>query len=188
MRKRASEVFPPLHEPQVIAKIVDNANDRYHVLLVARAHFSLDELVRYAEHLVQSQPSTISYSRHQSRNRAPTKSRSIYAIETEPESGEDANCNDASGESQDGDEAGLEAFVEALTKVVQRFGFKKKSNDRAAARKSSESLQAHPSTATTPATQNNSTFSCYGCNTPGVIKKNCIKCNADLSKNAMATP
>lgn len=188
MRKKASFCKPFVSEPQIIARIIDNAIDTYRRALASKQYESVSDLVLFAEYLVRSDPKPrfdSSSNQQKSRAQSYSRSRSVNAMETETEPTENEV---ETAEEEPSMENSAEAMIEALANVFSRWQSSNRPQ-RPANRTNTSPARVRAgqkNESQTPAER--SPFSCYGCGTPGVYQRDCMICQAkNQSKNDSAT-
>lgn len=183
MRQLAYQLRPPLEEDRIINKIVDNANDMYRTLLASRSYTSVALLNRHAEYLAQrTKPKkTVQKPVYKQLYRPKQNTKSVYAAEIQPNEEEnDIEVNEIAEDIEE--ELIPTAMVEAVEKIVKAAVAKSlRQNNNNKPSKSAKVMELTTENNTTPSTEVNSIvdateFACYGCNTPGILKRNCPKC------------
>lgn len=196
MRKKAAQCWPALEEPQIIARVVDNANEKYRALLAAKSYESVEALSRFAEYLVRDERPMMATDLKQLPRKPFARNRSVLAVETEAESAH--NESEAADEEPQAENSAA-AVVEALARVFTNWnGRRANNNDRGQSKpplaqtqnEQRQQQQLQPQQPQRPQQQSTS-VACWGCGAPGVYLANCIKCQQQLSstkpKNEEAT-
>lgn len=186
MRKKAFNIRPALSEEQVIRTVVDNANSTYKWLLASRQFESLDMLNRHLEYLAKMKVTQTEHKPYNKKDYKPYKARTVHATEVELD---------------DKSEGGGEPSVESLNMSMLVDAIEKATKTLASRQ---ERMSSKPTTTNKPImemsvkeacvtgchTENGiacavhaTEFKCYGCGTPGVIRRNCEKCRDIQSKN-----
>lgn len=189
MQKKASVCNPPLPEPQIISRIVDNANDTYRSFLATKQYESVSLLQRFAEYLVRSNDVKREARAEQKYwpKKTTTNSRYIHHLEADLDSTEESEMHSSVEEEADVDDAIPTAMVEAIAREMSKWKFgnqKGKPTSKVPQRTNAQYVHENSlvESKTDKVTHNKKPIECYGCGAPGVYRNECERCNPK-SKN-----
>lgn len=189
MRILSMACYPPLAAPQIITCIIDNSLDKYRNFLATRQYASISELILFAEYIVRVEPMAEiksnsyttrkpNYSQNYSSNYQP---KSVYALGVESDSVE--NTHETTIEGSDAENSNTNAMIDAITREFNKWqsNWKSQQNQRAV-----NPVSSLANGQNTQFRQNRTDFACYGCNAPGIYRKDCPNCLLK-EKNVKAT-
>lgn len=188
-RALARKLDQPLSEQNIIQEVVNSALWKYRCHLAARSYESLGALNRQMEYLCKgdNNKSTAKPVRPVTKPSYGYKSnRAVHATEAETVS-EELDQNDEEEENATGSENNeqMELLVDLLQKVTKQFPQRSKQ----------QSYTRKPTVVKTGAITESekdidalTSFRCYGCNAPGVMRRDCSVCQQkdNESKNGNA--
>lgn len=199
MCRLASGLQPRMEELQVVQIIVDNANHVCKMHLAARVFDGVETLRHHANYMGAAGLIPIGTTEKKPivKKMPMYRPRAVHATEAEVEASEtpsgDPECQEEEGEISE--PMVNEALIEAISRMVKNLGTTRKTN------RVSQAGIGEPNKSTKPATKPNkeseqgnttqkmefsSEIRCFGCNAPGIFKRNCPTCNNQESKNGSA--
>lgn len=180
-RALARKLEQPLTEATIIEDVVNNALWKYRCHLAARKYTSLNELNRHMEYLSQGEAEQSSSRTNKQVPKSSFGHRSNRAVNaTTAEMIQDEN-ESVAGDDSERDTAESNRLMDAFVEFVQQY-------NRSQSKRPNAWSQTKPKVASVETKADEKAVdvvNCYGCNAPGVIQRNCPKCNAnkEASKN-----
>lgn len=195
MCQRAHGMRPRLEEDEIIQTIVDNSNARCQPLLITQTFQSLETLRHHADFLgtrvlsvpkIERKPALKPFVRFKPKVMQTFEiDGEVYEVEIDQSNNELATEIEAS-------ELDAEAIVRnsrvAENRPIRltRSGLKPRSEPKISTRVAVE--ESHPQEEPVSIRPNTGVlgfdeFLCYGCGTPNVMRRNCVKCRNQPSKN-----
>lgn len=180
-------------EHQLIKLIIKNANHVCRQLLVVHTYHTIEELRNYVNYLGSNGLlPMISIEKKPEAKPKWVRPKYVNATETVGRDNSSASEDEAKGDEKTawaGEEPSDIAakIVAAVAKAFdnKKFDQNKRSNHSKEEAKKAETKPANAPTSFT-AEQMMTEVRCYGCNEPGVFRRDCIKCNPHLAKNDQA--
>lgn len=179
-RALARKLDQPLDEQTIIQEVVNNAQWKYRSHLAARRYESLNALSRQMEYLSQGEDTKAlaKLNRPMAKPAYGYKTnKSVNATETESVLGEEERAED----EKKTDDASM--VMDVLVDLVEKYTKQQpQRQSRNVMNQKSASVGMEANSAEEKDIEALTSFRCYGCSTPGVIRKNCSKCQgADQS-------
>lgn len=173
---------PPLSVPQIISRIVDNANEIYRKTLASQRYATIPEMSLFAEYIVRNEsvkPKTAASNQTGTQKKAWTKPLWLKN-DADIEAAEPSSVNET--EPEPPTEAENTDQLEALCTITRELA--KLSTNLMRGCASAQFIQTQKNDRMQ---QNPMDIYCWSCKTPGVYRRNCPKC-PPLTKNESIHP
>lgn len=180
---------PPLTAPQIISRIVDNANEFYRKTLASQRYTSISELSLFAEYIVRNEtvkPRAPAQNPQNAVKKGWSKPWYKNVNDSEVDAVEPSPSNET--EAEVCDEQGGEEQIIALCSIAQELA--KISTRYMNGKSSAQYIQANGGQNTyrnDRSQPNGQSDGCWGCGTPGVYRRTCPKCSP-MTKNESVHP
>lgn len=176
-------------EQQLVKLIVKNSNSVCRQQLVAHQYKSVESLRNYINYLGANGLITVEPTEKKTEQRPKwMKPKYVNATERKERETSSASEGDRSGDeseapTEENQALLVEKVVAAVAKVFEKSKFDRKANSYQ--KKESKTAEAKPTRGSDeiPAEQMMTEVRCFGCQAPGVFRRNCTTCNPNLTKN-----
>lgn len=191
MCRLASGLQPRMEEGQIVRVIVDNSNLSCKIHLATRVFSSIEMLRHHANYLGAAGlvPLPIPEKKPMI-NRTFFKPRAIHATEIEDDTPSESKLEEEGAKEEMGDENEREWFIDSIMKAWQnrKINNKNHGNRKETIKpiKPVEPENVEVMKKAMSLAEFALEIRCYGCNAPGVIKRNCATCNSQKPKNGSA--